>query len=388
MEQFKEVNVIIPAGSDTARVGVRPRGIVPASVASSSDDGRSAMFTAGVAPEMATVASILEDEKEKEQSPVMEAQIATGIEISTHCRSISANTVILDCLTLISDKLVTTAPALESQSWVSIIEEEQAASAVPVPSMKIDVGDGGSLAGRTAAKRKAVETDSLDDSASDAARGAPVRPRASRKKVSVVTQSQVKPDNMEDNEIPICSNQESASSGTDVDERRGKVGRPRRKTRAIDPLIAEQEILRKTDRAPENIEDELLRCMTASDISAQALEYLAAIDTIRTKCGRMQGGLSGELRRRTRGLENLVRALQLRAEAAGDPQAQKEKIEELLNEVKENRREKEQRKREISELQDLIKELKKENKGIREEMRRSFKEEKVSKCAGQYTQCT
>lgn len=193
---------------------------------------------------------------------------------------------------------------------------------------------------------------------------------------------------MEDNEIPICSNQESVPSGTDVDERRGKVGRPRRKTRAIDPLIAEQEILRKTGRAPENIEDELLRCMTASDISAQALEYLAAIDTIRTKCGRMQGGLSGELHRRTRGLENLVRALQLRAEAAGDPQAQKEKIEELLNEVKENRREKEQRKREISELQDIIKELKKENKGIREEMRRSFKEERVSKCAGQYTQCT
>lgn len=148
MEQFKEVNVTILAGSDTAGVGVS-RGIVPASVASSSDDGRSAMFTAGVAPEMATVAPILEDEKEKEQSPpVMEAQIATGIEIPTHCRSISANTVILDCLTLSSDKLVTTAPALESQSWVSIIEaEEQAASAVPVPSMEIDVGDGGSLAG-------------------------------------------------------------------------------------------------------------------------------------------------------------------------------------------------------------------------------------------------
>lgn len=115
--------------------------------------------------------------------------------------------------------------------------------------------------------------------------------------------------------------------------------------------------------------------MTASDISAQALEYLAVIEVIRSKCGRMQGGLSGELRRRIHGLEDFVRVLQTRAEAVGDPQALQLKIDELLREAKENRREEEKRKREISELQDTIKELlRKENKNIRGEMQRSFKE--------------
>lgn len=71
-------------------------------------------------------------------------------------------------------------------------------------------------------------------------------------------------------------------------------------------------MLKKTSSAPEQIGDEMLRVMTASDISAQALEYIADIEVIRTKCGRMQGGLSGELRKRTCGLGDLVRALQFR----------------------------------------------------------------------------
>lgn len=114
----------------------------------------------------------------------------------------------------------------------------------------------------------------------------------------------------------------------------------------------------------------MLQCMTASDISVQALEYITAIETIRAKCGRLQGGLSGELRKRTQGLAGFIRALQMRAEAVGDPHALQLKINKLLHEVKEYKREEEKRKHEISELQDTIKELRKENKSIRLEMRR------------------
>lgn len=118
----------------------------------------------------------------------------------------------------------------------------------------------------------------------------------------------------------------------------------------------------------------MLRCMTVADISALALEYLTAIELIRSKCGRIQEGFSGELRRRIQGLESFVRALQLRAEAAGDPHALQQKIEELLTETRKNRREEERRKREINDLQETIKELRQENNRIREEMRKSFKE--------------
>lgn len=110
--------------------------------------------------------------------------------------------------------------------------------------------------------------------------------------------------------------------------------------------------------------------MTTSDIGAQALEYIADIEIIRTKCGRMQGGLSGELRKRARGLSDLIRTLQQRAETRSDPESLKHKIEE----IKQNKREEERKEREISELQDVIKELRKENKEIRDEMRREIKQ--------------
>jgi len=94
-----------------------------------------------------------------------------------------------------------------------------------------------------------------------------------------------------DDVAQMCSNFDSALSGTDRDDRTGKVGRPCRKIKAIDPIIAEQEISKKAGTAPEHIEPGLLRAMTAADVCAQALEYISTIEIIRTKCGRMQGGL-------------------------------------------------------------------------------------------------
>lgn len=118
--------------------------------------------------------------------------------------------------------------------------------------------------------------------------------------------------------------------------------------------------------------------MTVSDISAQALEYVVDIEVIRNKCGRIQGGLSGELRKRTHCLEDLIRALQRKVETSRDPEFLRAQIEEL----KQNKRKEEKRKRELSELHEVIKELKKENRGIREEMRKikvSIERESVSR---------
>lgn len=79
------------------------------------------------------------------------------------------------------------------------------------------------------------------------------------------------------------------------------------------------------------------------------------------------------MRKRTYGLGELIRALQFRAEVQRDPESLKNKIEELLLEIKVAKREEEKRKREVSELQEIIKELKRENKDIRLEMRREMR---------------
>lgn len=71
------------------------------------------------------------------------------------------------------------------------------------------------------------------------------------------------------------------------EEFKQKVGRPKKKIKAVDPLIAEREIVAKTGKAPEHIDEELLKSMTAADISAQALDYIEDMEHIRTKCGRL-----------------------------------------------------------------------------------------------------
>lgn len=93
-----------------------------------------------------------------------------------------------------------------------------------------------------------------------------------------------------------CSNPDMAASRTDREDKCRKVGRPRRQSRAVDPILMEQEILKKTGVAPAYV-DEVLSAMTPSEISALALEYTASIELIRTKCDRLQGELSGELRK-------------------------------------------------------------------------------------------
>jgi len=110
--------------------------------------------------------------------------------------------------------------------------------------------------------------------------------------------------------------------------------------------------------------------MTASDISAQALEYLEHIEMIRVKSGRLQGGLSGELKKRKTCLEEMIRALQIKAESKNDPQFLKHKLSEMMNEIKKYKKEEEKRNREVSELREIINELKKENKEMRVELMR------------------
>lgn len=109
--------------------------------------------------------------------------------------------------------------------------------------------------------------------------------------------------------------------------------------------------------------------MTASDLSAQALEFIGDIETIRTKCGRLQGGLSGELKKRATCLEEMIRALQYKAESRGDPEFLRSKINELLEKIRRNKKDEERRNREVSELReiikdsrDIIKDLKMENR--------------------------
>ncbi|XP_025267445.1 eukaryotic translation initiation factor 5B-like [Camponotus floridanus] len=200
----------------------------------------------------------------------------------------------------------------------------------------------------------------------------------SKKKMSNdITESLDTTEDPEESNADLTQN----TDGEEVQKRR--VGRSKRKVKAIDPIMAEKEIQGKIGQAPEAMEKEVLFNMTASDLSAQALDYILHIETIRTKCGRMQGGLSGKLKNRLSCLQDLVRALQNKAESTGDPKYLRAKIsqlnEELEKERKYNKKEeakrkkkkkKKKKKKEFAELQEVVKELRKENKSIKEEMQK------------------
>lgn len=102
-----------------------------------------------------------------------------------------------------------------------------------------------------------------------------------------------------------------------------------------------------TGVAPEYINEDLLQSMTASDISAQALEYLEHIEVIRVKSDRLQGSLSGEMKKRRMCLEEMIRVLQFKAESKNDPKFLKHKLGELMNEIKKYKKGEEKRNREV-----------------------------------------
>lgn len=370
----KETIITTSAGSDTAGVG-ELRNVVPVARPSSSDDGQRVVYVAGTAPDTATVTAFPEEEStviNVTQCSMTEQSVPKMVESIDRPRQGSSDTLIM---TPTPEKTMEIPSSEAPVSWVNIVEEEEkilTENPKPPIETKMEVEDAST---RTAIKRKKernFESDSLDESASDTTKGPRLRARPLRKRTPISA-----PDNAatmsKDCEVLTGSNPDSVPSGTDKEDGRGKVGRPRRKANAVDPIIAELDILKKTGIAPEHIKEELLRAMTAAEVCAQALEYISNIELIRTKCGRIQGGLSGELHKRTQGLGELVRELQYKAEAAGDPSSLKAKIEELLEVAKKSKKDRdkedERRKRERSEFQEIIADLKKENQEIRKENR-------------------
>lgn len=193
-----------------------------------------------------------------------------------------------------------------------------------------------------------------------------------RIKIKVRTRRQIIDDNDAAKDArKVMSEEDKVLSNADEDgEKKRKVGRSKKKTKAVDPADAEREILKKTGKAPDCIDKDQLKAMSASDISAQALEYTSHIEDIHTKSGRLQGGLSGELKKRILCIEEFIRALHAKAESTGDPGLLKYKINQLLKEIRKNKIKEEKRKREMEDLSEIIKVLKRENQNIREELRK------------------
>ncbi|XP_025267884.1 uncharacterized protein LOC112639132 [Camponotus floridanus] len=171
----------------------------------------------------------------------------------------------------------------KSVSWVNLMEEEEGESMQTQSTMEVEVEADMPLATKRKANRVIGDYSDSDEMKSP-------KLRARRAKIKNRLRSRKSTDGKEAN--------------------RRKVGRPKRKIRAIDPIVAENDLQNKVGQAPDGMEKELLQKMTASDLGAQALDFMSDIETIRTKCGRMQGGLSGQLKNRVLCLQDLIRALQ------------------------------------------------------------------------------
>lgn len=352
MSQEKNIPLPIPGVSDAPGVG-DARGIVPATPLSSSDVGLSAVVPAGAAPELATAA-----ERVVNKDPALgEPQFTSGEDVAIA----DAIDMSVDMTTETVENTTQVQSSIIDETSNSTIVDETPKTIIVTEDEKMDsvsqISEDTNLeATQRPPKRMLEKTSDRESQDSDE--------DISKPKISVRNRRRL----TNEGGIQQCTSNPDIIETIAKEELR-KVGRPKKKTKAIDPEIAERAVIAKTGIAPEKLEEDLLKGMIASDISAQALEYISDIEIIRVKSGRLQGGLSGELRKRASCLEDMIRALQAKAESKGDPISLKYKIEELL-EIRTNKKEEEKRKREIIEMREIIRDLKKENKKMREEMRK------------------
>lgn len=357
-------------------------GIVPARPASSSDVGRSAVLTTGAAPESATV-----DNVEKRQTVGLDCEI----ELLEKIIKVDSQTTGLQA----EDPPVVAGPSqiVEAQppQGESVSEKTCDAGEIvaqvtsgedqrkPAPDEDRNEESCAEMEWEKAStlKRKKARPHN-NDSPTESEEDVMEKPKSKMRNRRILHEDEVNKGIRVYPSNPDVSNlgtSDQASEKEDESKReKKKVGRPKKKIVAVDPDDAERKVIARTGQAPEHFTEDVLNAMTASDLSAQALDYLEHIEVIRSKSGKLQGGLSGELRRRKQCLDDIVRALQYKAESKSDPEFLKHKISELQKEIKRNKMEEEKRKREVSELRDVIAELRKDNRVMREEMRK-IKEE-------------
>lgn len=278
MEQKKRTITTSPVGSNITRDG-DDLGIVPAQTSSSSEYGLDATRATDVALELATVDTKVTNKEEQTQVS-KSLSTATEMNIPVHHRFMRGVRVILDKIPnpdpdpspnpslitnpnpmpipILNPNLINnlnpnpnscdqpeTIPNSESQSWVDIVAEEE--RNIPDDSdATMEIDDDGSAIRKKMGKRKVrcpIDMNSLDDDLMETSRVTPVRTRAARKKRATdKTQDSDKPTVGPDNLLVAgvtsapYSIQENVPSGSDANNQRGKVGRPRRKVKAIDPI--------------------------------------------------------------------------------------------------------------------------------------------------------
>lgn len=325
-------------------------GIVPAESASSSNNGLSIGLPTGPTPEVAPVVEEKEDTVQLESNELENKSQELNVTVETPPSKKEAQSSSTEVIIAVEDS--------PTQDDESTLEDPQTIGDDTTSVMSFSE-DAERIQESIRRKRKRNKFQAEDSYSSGSEKA--IKTKLRNRRVIIDTHDSKR----------IKSNQDTTKpmEKADIENKRG-VGRPKKRTKAVDPEAAEKEVLKKTGKAPEQIDKDLLKAMTASDICAQALEYTSHIEEIRTKCGRLQGGLSGELKKRIIGIEEYIRALQVKAETTGDPELLKHKINQLLAEIRKHKLEEQIRRREMEELHDIIKSLKHENKNIREEMRK------------------
>lgn len=101
-----------------------------------------------------------------------------------------------------------------------------------------------------------------------------------------------------------------------------------------------------------------LRIAPAAQVSVSALEWIEDIDTIRIGSGSLQGGLSGQIRKRVTILSEVIRTLSERIEDSGDPAYLRRRNVELAAELAASKRETDRLRRDVTDLQRIVQDLK------------------------------
>ncbi|XP_070162539.1 uncharacterized protein [Polyergus mexicanus] len=111
-----------------------------------------------------------------------------------------------------------------------------------------------------------------------------------------------------------------------------------------------------------------LRIMRANSVGAMGLDYLANIESMRSKSRNLQGGISGKMRKDIEKTKDVINTLIYKSEAAGDPSYLRLRNKELADQIDKLKLNEVLRNRETEELRSMVTDLKKEVTALRDKL--------------------
>lgn len=167
---------------------------------------------------------------------------------------------------------------------------------------------------------------------------------------------------------PIEKMSTKSKKGTDSDS--NKARKTYKKSFSSKNSINESSVVLSSDdeEVGKDFAPQELRIMGANSVGAMGLDYLANIESMRSRSRNLQGGISGKMRKDIEKTKDVINTLIYKSEAAGDPSYLRLRNKELADQIDKLKLNEIFRNRETEELRSMVNDLKKEVTVLRDKL--------------------